>query len=814
MIFSKNQLPDVKKPKNYFTDFSEASLGSPLKWIYHSGRLIVQKLRHLFIQNALNDSEKKYQLLVENSSDIIYSVNVHGNFIYVNPVAEEILGWPRAEIVGQHYLSIITPEFREKTADFYQKQFDECIPNTYFELPIISRDGTTKWFGQNVQLLTNNGKRVCFQAVVRDITARKKAVDALQESETKYKFLAEKMTDVVWVMDLNLRTTYVSPSIEAMLGFTTEERIAQRIEEQLTPDSLSIAFDRLAQELALEQEGKVDPQRTLTIELEYYHKDGSKCWIENIISGIRDEKGVLTGLHGVSRNISARKEIEEALKDSERKYRELVDFLPIPLFEIDTEGKMISANPVLMETFGYKKQDFVVGVNAFQTFIPQDMKRMKINMERVLRGEKISGSEYTGIRKDGSTFPIIIFSSPIVRMGKAEGLRGAIIDITDRKRVEESLQKSNLSLAAAQRIAHIGNWEWDIKSDIMYWSDEMYRITGRNLGEFDGTYEGLLAVIHGEDRNKLMKSVAQVVNKGVKIEVEHRILRCDESVREVCHRLEPIYSDKENIVKVIGIVQDITDQNQKERDLQKARELLMQSEKLAAIGRLSAGVAHEILNPVNIISMGLQILQTIDDLPAEALEEVNICRKQIRRIVAITDHLKQLSSTPRKKITTDGINKVLADILKIYDSQLSIEGVEIEVDYGADLPDIKMDREKIEQVILNLIANATAAMKGKKKKILQIKTGMEELIKGYKRQKIMIADTGTGIENEHMSKIFDPFFTTKEPGKGTGLGLSISYGIIRDHGGRIWAENNEMGGASFYISLPVKVDSGRKALTN
>jgi len=152
------------------------------------------------------------------------------------------------------------------------------------------------------------------------------------------------------------------------------------------------------------------------------------------------------------------------------------------------------------------------------------------------------------------------------------------------------------------------------------------------------------------------------------------------------------------------------------------------------------------------------------------------------------------------------INGIISHIMTLYDTQLKIEGIETEVRYCPDLPETFMDKEQIGQVIQNLIVNAMAAMEGKEKKVLRITMEKETLEGGNDRLKIIVADTGTGIKGEYLRKIFDPFFTTKGQGKGTGLGLSISYGIIQDHGGEIWAENNQWGGASFYFRLPVKND--------
>jgi len=765
------------------------------------------------------------------------------------------------------------------------------------------------------------------------IGAYRNDVNALRESEKKYRFLAERMTDIVWIQDMNLRTTYVSPSIEKTLGFTPEERVVQRVEEQLTPASMAVAADILAKELLLEQEGKADPNRTLTIDLEYYHKDGSTRWLENILSGIRNENGVLIGIHGVSRDITRRREAEEALKESEallkgyldnapdgiymsdlqgtflygnrkseeiigyrreemigknyldmgllsendlnraiellkanlegkstgpdefeliakggrrvpveintsvvqygdkkvafgfvrditdrkkvetalreseKKYRELVDFLPIPLFEVDCEGNVTAANRAIFETFKYEQPDLDKGLNVFQMMIaPADLDRMVANIQKLLRAEKKGPSEYNGIRKDGTKFPLLVFPSVIIRDGKPVGLRGAIIDLTERKRLEESLLKSNQRLAEAQQITHIGNWEWTIDGREMYWSDEVYRIAGLPPQSIHGDYKKFLEIVHPEDRETIKKVIEKAAAEGTKNESYHRIVQNDGSIREVRQMLEPAYDNNNKITRVIGIVQDVTEQKKAERELKDARDLLLQSEKLAAIGRLSAGVAHEILNPANIISMELQILQAMESLAPNIVDDLKICMNQISRIVKITDNLKRFSRIPEKKTAFADINNVISYIMTLYDMQLKIEDIKTEVKYCPDLPETVMDKEQIGQVIQNLISNAMAAMEGKEKKVLRITIEKETIEEEKDKIKIMVADTGIGIKGEHLRKIFDPFFTTKGQGKGTGLGLSISYGIINDHGGELWAENNQWGGASFYIRLPIRSD--------
>lgn len=241
------------------------------------------------------------------------------------------------------------------------------------------------------------------------------------------------------------------------------------------------------------------------------------------------------------------------------------------------------------------------------------------------------------------------------------------------------------------------------------------------------------------------------------------------------------------------------------KELQETRDMLVQSEKLAAIGRLSAAVAHEILNPVNIISMRLQLLEQKEDLSRALKDTLSICKNQLNRIVEFTEDLGQFSRSSEKRISMSNLNEIIQHALVLSDPQFKEYDIQTDLHYDAALPLIPMDKDRIEQVIFNLIYNATEAMAGRETRVLGITTGLSG--PGDYVQ-VMISDTGTGIEDSHMDKVFDPFFTTKDPGQGTGLGLFISYNIIHEHAGRIWAENNARGGASFFVELPV--DGGQQ----
>jgi PAS domain S-box-containing protein len=377
--------------------------------------------------------------------------------------------------------------------------------------------------------------------------------------------------------------------------------------------------------------------------------------------------------------------------------------------------------------------------------------------------------------------------------------------------VEEELRRSHIGLAEAQRIAHVGSWEWDSQTGSMTLSDEMLRICGLTRETFEGTWEAFLDLVHPEDKEPVKEALHKTLAEEAKTEIEYRLIRRDGSSRDVLQRTELLSEGGVKSRRLMSTLQDVTLKKQAERELQKARDFLVQSEKLVSIGRLSAGVAHEILNPVNVISVELQLLLKMEALPPEIKQELTVCMEQLKRITAIAEGLKQLSRIPVQKTGKNDLRGVIDHILTLTSSQLRLEGIETEVHHSSDLPPIPMDREKIEQVILNLITNAIDAMDGKEKKVLRVSTAMGKAVGGEDCLRVVVADSGSGIKVKDASVLFDPFFTTKEPGKGTGLGLFISYGIIHDHRGRIWAENNEWGGASFFIEIPIAPDTHRNA---
>ena len=237
--------------------------------------------------------------------------------------------------------------------------------------------------------------------------------------------------------------------------------------------------------------------------------------------------------------------------------------------------------------------------------------------------------------------------------------------------------------------------------------------------------------------------------------------------------------------------------------LEETQDMLARSEKLAVIGRLASAISHEVLNPVNIINMRLQLLKNMDFLPEKAQRAIIICEDQINRIVQIIRNIAQFSRSRDEELSffsPTPLNEVIKYVLELYGPEFKEKNIVTDVKYCENLQLVTMDRGKIEQVLFNILTNAIDALEEIENKLIIIKTKPGS---SKKYIKLVISDNGTGVEKANLDKIMDPFFTTKAPNKGSGLGLFMSYIIIKNHGGNIKVENNELGGTSIFIELPV-----------
>lgn len=400
---------------------------------------------------ALKESEALFRSYQENAPDGIYMSDLAGNFLYGNRKCEEIIGYRREELVGKNFLELnILPENSLiKAAQLLQANIEGKSTGPD-ELEIRNKEGHIVPVEINTNVIKRQGQIIVL-AFVRDITDRKLADKKLRESEEKYRWVMDNMADVITVMDMNLRFTYVSPSILRMRGYTAEEAAAQSIEELMTPESLRISIQAFEEYMKLEEAGKMEHGRNVILELEQYRKDGSTVWVEVSMSLMRDAAQKPMGIISVSRDISERKKTERKLLESEEKYRNILENIEDGYFEVDLAGNFIFFNTAMRRILGYPAEE-MPGMN-YRVFMDyENAKNVRSSFHEIyLTGIPTKGFEWEVIKKNGDRRYAEVSASLIVNPGeKPTGFRGIGRDVTERKFLE-AIQQAKQKAEAANK---------------------------------------------------------------------------------------------------------------------------------------------------------------------------------------------------------------------------------------------------------------------------------------------------------------------------------------------------------------------------
>ncbi len=387
---------------------------------------------------ALRENEEKFRDLVESISDTIFEIDETGHLTYISPGITNLLEYEPAELEGVFFLDLVHNDDRGQISSRFSELTEGIeYPSDY---RLMTKSKNIRWVRTRTKPKLKEGHFIGARGTLIDVTERKSAETALQESEEKYRLIAENTADTIWVLDLNLRFTYNSPSVKKLRGFTPEEAAAQTLGQVLTPESLDLAMAIFNEEIGLEKSGTADPFRTRSFELEEYKKDGSTIWVENTVSFLRDEKLQCTGILGISRDITERKLADEKLRESEEKYRTLVEHVHDGIY-IYQGMSFVFANDRVCEISGYSKEE-LYSMNFSDLVHPDDVEYVLEITRRRAGGEPVPPTYNARIiRKDGTIRYLEVGASEILLKGKYAVL-GAVRDISEEKNAEDLLKQS------------------------------------------------------------------------------------------------------------------------------------------------------------------------------------------------------------------------------------------------------------------------------------------------------------------------------------------------------------------------------------
>jgi PAS domain S-box-containing protein len=351
-------------------------------------------------------------------------------------------------------------------------------------------------------------------------------------------------------------------------------------------------------------------------------------------------------------------------------------------------------------------------------------------------------------------------------------------------------------LIEAERIAHVGTWAWDIRSGSVAWSEELYRILGRDPSADAATFDNFIASIHPEDRVRVKELSERAAVGDVAERADFRVVRPGGSIREVMG-LAQIFRDPQGVPhRMVGAIMDVTEGKLLEQRL-------VQAQKMEALGRLAGGIAHDFNNLLTVILLNIQFLRSRATEHASRLDEVFHAAS---RAAELTGQLLAFSRrAPQRAVRLD-LNDLVTRMRSLLERVIG-EDVEVVFEPAAASPMVLAPEAQLEQVLMNLAVNARDAMPDGGR--LTIRTAVEAAGAGAGRRSIRlsVSDTGTGMDEAMRARIFEPFFTTKEPGKGTGLGLSTVFGVVSQCGGVVDVESEPGRGSTFHVVLPCAPES-------
>lgn len=417
---------------------------------------LIDTTEKILSENALRESEERFRRLAENARDMIYRMSIpDGKYEYVSPASIEITGYTPEE----HYQGIVNvqkcihPDFLLYLSEQWENMLKGVVP-PYYEYKITSKNGEEKWLSQrNVLVFDESGLPKAIEGVVSDITRYKQTEEQLRCSENKYRLLTESMQDVVWIMDTEtMYFTYVSPSVKRLRGYTPEEIISQSIDAAVTPGDRENLKNNIRKNVKELKAGNVSFGKFDVSEIEQPCKDGSTVWTEVITSYYLNEKTGHIDVHGVTRNINERKLAGEVLRESESRFRSIIQNVSsVSVQGYSSDGTTRFWNHASEELYKYTEEE-AIGKNLLNLIIPPEMRSevMIAIRQMVETGEPIPASELSLMRKDGSRVDVFSSHSIVQKPGGEKELFCIDIDITERKRMEKMQHQ-------IQKLESIGN---------------------------------------------------------------------------------------------------------------------------------------------------------------------------------------------------------------------------------------------------------------------------------------------------------------------------------------------------------------------
>ena len=738
-------------------------------------------------EEALQAEKNKLQSLIGAMEDGLTIRDTDYNLIYQNEPSMITSGGDHA---GEKCYRAL--EGREKVCDGCpaEEAFRDGKSHTSERRVVLPSGEVIFWENTASPVRDAEGRIVACLEIGRNVTERKETEKALQASSQQWQTTFDAINNAVFLLDSkgmilrcnNAATTLLGKPFEEIVGGSYWE-VAQGSPEPMDGCPLMRML-------------KSHRRETLTFPI------GDR-WYQATADPVLDKSGNLLGAAYVIVDITERKRAEQALADEVIRRRILVDQSRDGISVLDENGKVYEANQRFAEMLGYSPEE----VRELHVW-DWDTQWTREQLLEMVRSVDAAGDHFETYhrRKDGTVFDVGISTNGAVVAGQ-KLVFCVCRDITERKQAEEALRQSEERYRTVLEQMKEAYYEVDIAGNFTFFNNAMCRQLGYSREELMGM--NYRVYTPKDNVQRMYKAFNQVYRTGRLITgFPMERIRKDGTRIFAESSVFPLRNESGEIIGFRGIVRDITERKQAEEEKRQMEQKAQLASRLASVGELASGVAHEINNPLTGVIGYAHLLLTRKDMPQDIRHDLETINEGAQRVAGIVRKLLTFAGQQKPEQRFANINEIISTTLDLRAYELASNNIRVAFQPARDLPMTIVDPGQLQQVFLNLIINAETEMKlahGRGK--LSIKT--EHI---GNKIRISFKDNGPGIAKENLEKIFNPFFTTREVGQGTGLGLNLCHGIITEHKGRIWAESRLGRGATFFVELPIVTEDRQSVL--
>jgi PAS domain S-box-containing protein len=763
-------------------------------------------------EEVLRQSEEKYRSILESITEGYYEVDLSGNFTFFNDSVCQLLGYTRQELMGMNNRQYSDPENAKKLYQAFHRVYITQESTRGFDWKVIKKGGEVRAVEASVSLIKDSkGQPTGFRGIVQDITERKRAEEALQESEKKYRSVIENIQDVFYRSDSRGCLIMGSPSGAEMFGYDTIDEMIGMPLDSFWPDSKN--RERLLEKIRTTGSVK-------DFEAILKRKDGTTFNASLTTHFYCDDCGNFLGTEGIIRDITERTKAERELANTKILLQSAFEQTPVPMALVSAPGGVfLNVNRACVEVLGFEDEgnpigQSLIGFNRSWQILDAEGRQVpwtEMPLALAFQGMTTQNRQFCVLRKDGKRRWIIVSAAPIYNeIGERIAAFQVFPDITELKQAVEALRESEEKFRNLVETTSDWIWETDAKGNYSYTSPRVRDLLGYEPNEVIGRKPFDFMPLDEAER---------LAAEFVRINAERRPFFNLENInlRKDGNRViletsgVPRIDSQGNFLGYRGIDRNISERKRAEEERLKLEAQMREVQKLESLGVLAGGIAHDFNNLLMAIlgNADLALLSLSSVSPAR--HNIDAIVKTSQRAADLCHQMLAYSGKGRFVLGRYDLSEIVQEMSHMLQVSVSKKAT-LRYRFAKGLPAVEADATQLRQVVMNLITNASDAI-GDASGVIEVTSGVMDCDRAYLSESYLddnlpegryvyleVSDTGCGMGAETRSRIFEPFFTTKFMGRG--LGLAAVLGIVRGHKGTIKVYSEPGKGTTIKILLP------------